>query len=95
MIRPRVIVIDDGRMKRLAIIVTRFLDDAVVECDGLKCPLPVFIKNGLARPFRCIPRIGQCPRDNHVRPHHALGMRAPVPETLLEKPQISGPDRGG
>ena len=32
---------------------------------------------------------------NHVRPHHALGMRAPVPETILEKPQISGPDRGG
>jgi transposase InsO family protein len=27
---------------------------------------------------------------NHVRPHHALGMRPPVPETLLEKPQISG-----
>lgn len=23
---------------------------------------------------------------NHVRPHHALGMRAPVPETVLEKP---------
>ena len=29
---------------------------------------------------------------NHVRPHHALGMRPPVPETILEKPQISGPD---
>jgi len=27
---------------------------------------------------------------NHVRPHHALGMRPPVPETLLEKSQISG-----
>jgi transposase InsO family protein len=22
---------------------------------------------------------------NHIRPHHALGMRPPVPETLLEK----------
>ena len=32
---------------------------------------------------------------NHVRPHHALGMRPPVPETILEKPQISGPDQGG
>ncbi len=32
---------------------------------------------------------------NHIRPHHALGMRAPVPETLLEKPQISGTDIGG
>jgi putative transposase len=29
---------------------------------------------------------------NHIRPHHALGMRPPVPETILEKPQISGPD---
>ena len=29
---------------------------------------------------------------NHSRPYHALGMRPPVPETLLEKPQISGPD---
>jgi putative transposase len=32
---------------------------------------------------------------NHIRPHHALGMRPPVPETLLEKPQISGPAQGG
>lgn len=32
---------------------------------------------------------------NHVRPHHALGMRAPVPETLLEKPKFTGPDAGG
>jgi putative transposase len=32
---------------------------------------------------------------NHIRPHHALGMRPPVPETLLEKPQITGPDTGG
>jgi putative transposase len=31
---------------------------------------------------------------NPVRPHHALGMRAPVPETLIEKPQICGPDLG-
>jgi hypothetical protein len=29
---------------------------------------------------------------NHIRPHHALGMRPPVPETILEKPQISGSD---
>ena len=29
------------------------------------------------------------------RPHHALGMRAPEPETLLEKSQLSGPDAGG
>jgi len=28
---------------------------------------------------------------NHTRPHHALGMRPPVPETILEKPQITGP----
>jgi transposase InsO family protein len=32
---------------------------------------------------------------NHIRPHHALRMRAPVPETLLEKPQITGPDAEG
>lgn len=32
---------------------------------------------------------------NQIRPHHALGMRTPVPETILEKPQISGPDHGG
>lgn len=32
---------------------------------------------------------------NHIRPHHALGMRPPVPETILEKPQIDGPDQGG
>ena len=29
---------------------------------------------------------------NHIRPHHALGMRPPVPETILEKPKISGSD---
>ena len=32
---------------------------------------------------------------NHIRPHHALSMRAPVPETILEKPQISGSTAGG
>jgi len=32
---------------------------------------------------------------NHIRPHQALGMRPPVPETLLEKSQISGPEQGG
>jgi transposase InsO family protein len=32
---------------------------------------------------------------NHIRPHHALGMRTPVPETLIEKSQISGPNTGG
>jgi len=32
---------------------------------------------------------------NRIRPHHALGMTPPVPETLLEKPQINGPDSGG
>lgn len=32
---------------------------------------------------------------NRIRPHHARGMRPPVPETLLEKPRITGPDAGG
>ena len=32
---------------------------------------------------------------NQVRPHHALGMRPPVPETLLEKRQTSGTERRG
>lgn len=32
---------------------------------------------------------------NHIRPHHALGMRAPVPETLLEKTKITGTEIGG
>ncbi len=32
---------------------------------------------------------------NHIRPHHALAMRPPVPETLLEKPNITGPASGG
>jgi Integrase core domain len=29
-------------------------------------------------------------QNNHIRQHHALGIRPPVPETILEKPQISG-----
>ncbi|MDA8943031.1 integrase core domain-containing protein [Alphaproteobacteria bacterium] len=32
---------------------------------------------------------------NQIRPHHALGMRPPVPETLLEKAQISGTEKWG
>ena len=32
---------------------------------------------------------------NNIRPHQALGMRAPVPETIVEKSKISGPDIGG
>ena len=32
---------------------------------------------------------------NRIRPHHALGMRPPVPETQIEKSQISGPIQGG
>jgi putative transposase len=32
---------------------------------------------------------------NHVRPHHALGMRPPVPETILVNNQIAGTDQGG
>ena len=32
---------------------------------------------------------------NHTRPHQALQMRPPVPQTLLEKPTISGPGTGG
>ncbi|SFJ93930.1 Integrase core domain-containing protein, partial [Nereida ignava DSM 16309] len=31
---------------------------------------------------------------NHIRPHHALGMRPPMPETLLEKSKISGTEIG-
>ncbi|WP_371832672.1 integrase core domain-containing protein [Planktomarina sp.] len=31
---------------------------------------------------------------NHIRPHHALGMRPPVPETLLEKREIYGTEIG-
>ncbi len=32
---------------------------------------------------------------NQIRPHHALNMHPPVPETLLEKRQISGTETGG
>ena len=32
---------------------------------------------------------------NHIRPHHALGMRPPAPETLLEKIKISGTEKWG
>ncbi|WP_368072341.1 transposase [Leisingera sp. JC1] len=32
---------------------------------------------------------------NRVRPHHALNMRPPVPETFLEKTQITGTETGG
>jgi putative transposase len=32
---------------------------------------------------------------NHVRPHHALGMRPPVPETILVNNQIAGTDQRG
>jgi putative transposase len=32
---------------------------------------------------------------NQIRPHHALGMRPPAPETLLEKPNITGTEIGG
>jgi putative transposase len=32
---------------------------------------------------------------NHVRPHHALGMRPPVPETISVKQQITGTEQGG
>ncbi len=31
----------------------------------------------------------------HTRPHQALNIRPPVPETILENPQISGPDTDG
>jgi len=32
---------------------------------------------------------------NHIRPHHALGMLPPVPETILVNHQITGTDQGG
>jgi putative transposase len=32
---------------------------------------------------------------NHIRPHHALSMRPPVPETSLVKSQFTGTDTGG
>ena len=40
--------------------------------------------------------INACLRQyNQIRPHHALGMRPPVPEILLEKTKISGIEKGG
>jgi hypothetical protein len=38
---------------------------------------------------------GQLRQYNQIRPHHALGMRPPVPETLLEKTKISGTEKWG
>ena len=32
---------------------------------------------------------------NYIRPHHALGMRPPVPEMLLENPPQGGTAQGG
>ncbi|WP_366141404.1 integrase core domain-containing protein [uncultured Shimia sp.] len=32
---------------------------------------------------------------NQVRPYHALNMRPPAPETLLEKSKITGTEIGG
>ena len=32
---------------------------------------------------------------NHTRPHQALNMQPPVPETVLEKPLFSGTETGG
>ena len=32
---------------------------------------------------------------NQIRPHHALNMLPPAPETSLEKPQITGTEIGG
>lgn len=32
---------------------------------------------------------------NYIRPHHALCMRPPVPETLLENRHLSGAAQGG
>ncbi|WP_424060454.1 integrase core domain-containing protein [Methyloceanibacter sp.] len=32
---------------------------------------------------------------NHIRPHHAIGMLPPVPETSLEKSPQDGIDQGG
>ena len=34
-------------------------------------------------------------RYNQIRPHHALGMRSPAPETLLDKAKISGAEKWG
>jgi putative transposase len=32
---------------------------------------------------------------NRIRPHHALGMRPPAPETILEKRSFGGAAQGG
>ena len=32
---------------------------------------------------------------NQIRPHHALNMKTPVPESLLEKTKISGTEKWG
>jgi len=32
---------------------------------------------------------------NHIRPHHGLNMRPPVPETIIEKTKSSGTENGG
>jgi len=32
---------------------------------------------------------------NHIRPHHSLKMRAPVPETLIENNKINGTEKWG
>jgi len=32
---------------------------------------------------------------DQIRPHHALSMRPPAPENLLEKLKISGAEQGG
>ena len=32
---------------------------------------------------------------NHIRPHHALGMRPPVPKTILVNGQTTGTEQGG
>jgi putative transposase len=34
-------------------------------------------------------------RYNQIRPHHALGIRSPAPETLLDKAKISGAEKWG
>ena len=52
--------------------------------------------DGLQQPDRLKRVIRQWLRQyNHVRPHHALGMRPPIPETLLEKPPKGGTDEKG
>ena len=34
-------------------------------------------------------------RYNHIRPHHGLNMRPPVPETIIEKTKSSGTENWG